>query len=86
VWPIVRGLGNRVALPAHEKAKVIISDLVKILLDELDMRGSLWVRPPSAARNGLALSPMIGFYIQHHAAMVGKNAWTCASIPHQIWY
>ena len=24
-------------LPAHEKAKVIISDLVKILLDELDM-------------------------------------------------
>src|SRR3989454_1229956 len=61
-------------LPAHEKAKVIISDLVKILLDELDMPweslGSTTFRREEMAAG---IEPDDCFYIQHQAEMVGKD-------------
>jgi len=61
-------------LPEHEKAKVVISDLVKILLDELDMPweslGSTTFRREDMAAG---IEPDDCFYIQHHAVMVGKD-------------
>ena len=61
-------------LPAHEKAKVIISDLVKILLDELDMSWeSLGSTTFRRAEMAAGIEPDDCFYIQHHAAMVGKE-------------
>jgi Uma2 family endonuclease len=61
-------------LPEHEKARVVMSDLLKILLDALDMPweslGSTTFR-----REGMAagIEPDDCFYIQHQATMVGKE-------------
>jgi Uma2 family endonuclease len=61
-------------LPEHEKAKVVISDLLKILLDELNMPweslGSTTFRREEMAAG---IEPDDCFYIQHQAAMVGKD-------------
>ena len=61
-------------LPEHEKAKVVIGDLLKILLDELDMPweslGSTTFRREEMAAG---IEPDDCFYIQHQAAMVGKD-------------
>ena len=61
-------------LPEHEKAKVVISDLLKILLDELDM---LWESLGSTTfrREEIAagIEPDDCFYIQPQATMVGKD-------------
>ncbi len=61
-------------LPEHEKAKVVISDLLKVLLDELDMPweslGSTTFRREEMAAG---IEPDDCFYIQHQAAMVGKD-------------
>ena len=61
-------------LPEHEKAKVVISDLLKILLDELDMSweslGATTFRREAMAAG---IEPDDCFYIQHQAAMVGKD-------------
>jgi Uma2 family endonuclease len=63
-----------VPLPEHEKSKVIISDLVKVLLDELDMPweslGSTTFRRKDMAAG---IEPDDCFYIQHQALMVGKD-------------
>ena len=73
-------------LPAHEKAKVIISDLVKILLDELDMPWeSLGSTTFRRAEMAAGIEPDIVFTSSITPLWWGKNAWTCASIPHQIW-
>ena len=61
-------------LPEHEKAKVAISDLLKILLDELDIPweslGSTTFRREEMAAG---IEPDDCFYIQHQAAVVGKD-------------
>ncbi len=61
-------------LPEHEKAKVVISDLIKVLLDELDMPweslGSTTFRREEMAAG---IEPDDCFYIQHQAVMVGKD-------------
>ena len=61
-------------LPEHEKAKVVISDLLKVLLDELDMPweslGSTTFRREEMAAG---IEPDDCFYVQHQAAMVGKD-------------
>ncbi len=61
-------------LPEHEKAKVVISDLLKVLLDELDIPweslGSTTFRRQKMAAG---IEPDDCFYIQHQAAMVGKD-------------
>jgi Uma2 family endonuclease len=61
-------------LPEHEKAKVIIGDLVKVLLDELDLNweslgSSTFKREDMTA----GIEPDDCFYIQNHALMIGRE-------------
>src|SRR3989442_13513367 len=73
-------------LPAHEKPKSSSAISSRFSWTSWICRGSLWVRPPSAAQKWpLALSLMIVFTSSITPLWWGKNAWTCASIPHQIW-
>jgi Uma2 family endonuclease len=63
-----------VPLPEHEKAKVIIGDLVKILLDELDLYweslGSTTFKREDMAAG---VEPDDCFYIQNYRSMIGKD-------------
>jgi Uma2 family endonuclease len=63
-----------VPLPEHEKLKVIISDLVKILLDELDLcwesLGSTTFKREDMAAG---IEPDDCFYIQNYRLMIGKG-------------
>ena len=69
-------------LPEHAKARVVISDLLKVLLDELDMPweslGSTTLRREEMAAS---IEPDDCFYIQHQAAMVGKDRIDLALAP-----
>jgi Uma2 family endonuclease len=64
----------RIPLPKHEKAKVIIGDLVKILLLELEIDyesfGSTTFKREDMAGG---VEPDDSFYIQNHARMIGKE-------------
>ncbi len=61
-------------LPEHEKAKVVISDLIKILLDEYDMSWeSLGSTTFQRADMAAGIEPDDCFYIQHHAVMIGRD-------------
>ncbi len=61
-------------LPEHERGKVIIGDLVKVLLDELDLN---WESLGSTTfkRKDLSagLEPDDCFYIQNYKLMIGKD-------------
>ena len=61
-------------LPKHEKAKVLIGDMVKILLDELDIDnegfGSTTFKREDMA---VGIEPDDCFYISHSAQMIGKD-------------
>lgn len=63
-----------VPLPEHEKAKVIIGDLVKILLDELNLDweplGSTTFKREDMAAG---VEPDDCFYIQNYKLMIGKE-------------
>ncbi|QLE55828.1 Uma2 family endonuclease [Nostoc sp. TCL26-01] len=63
-----------VPLPEHEKTKVIIGDLVKILLDELDLcwepLGSTTFKREDMA---VGVEPDDCFYIQNYKLMIGKD-------------
>jgi Uma2 family endonuclease len=63
-----------VPLPEHEKAKVIIGDFVKILLDELDLYweplGSTTFKREDMAAG---VEPDDCFYIQNYKLMIGKD-------------
>jgi len=63
-----------VPLPEHEKAKVIIGDLVKILLDELDL-GLEPLGSTTFKREDMAagVEPNDCFYIQNYKLMIGKE-------------
>jgi Uma2 family endonuclease len=67
-------LEMRMPLPKHEKAKVIIGDLVKILLEELQIDceafGSTTFKREDMAQG---VEPDDSFYIQNHATMIGKE-------------
>ncbi|MEH2374734.1 Uma2 family endonuclease [Nostoc sp.] len=67
-------LEMRMPLPKHEKAKVIIGDLVKILLEELEIDcetfGSTIFKREDMA---FGVEPDDSFYIQNHAQMIGKE-------------
>ncbi|MEH2307489.1 Uma2 family endonuclease [Nostoc sp.] len=67
-------LEMRMPLPKHEKAKVIIGDLVKILLEELEIDcetfGSTTFKREDMA---FGVEPDDCFYIQNHAQMIGKE-------------
>lgn len=64
----------RMPLPKHEKAKVLIGDMVKILLEELDVDnecfGSSTFKRQDMARG---IEPDDCFYIENSARMIGKN-------------
>ena len=63
-----------VPLPEHEKDKELISDLVKLLLDKLEIDfepfGSTTLKNK---RMQQAVEPDTSFYIQNQAAVIGKN-------------
>jgi Uma2 family endonuclease len=63
-----------VPLPEHEKAKEIIGDMVKILLEERQIAfeplGSTTLKNE---RMNQAVEPDACFYIQNQAAVIGKN-------------
>jgi len=67
-------LEMRMPLPKHEKAKVIIGDLVKIMLEELEIDcetfGSTTFKREDMA---VGVEPDDSFYIQNHAQMIGKD-------------
>jgi Uma2 family endonuclease len=64
----------RMPLPKHEKAKILIGEFVKILLDELgtdwEPYGSTTFKRPEMAAG---VEPDDCFYIQNAARMVGKD-------------
>jgi Uma2 family endonuclease len=64
----------RMPLPEHEKAKVLIGDMVKILLEELDLDnecfGSSTFKRQDMAKG---IEPDDCFYIENFARMIGKN-------------
>lgn len=61
-------------LPEHERAKVIIADLVKALLDEMDLNweslGSTTFKQQDLSAG---IEPDDCFYIQNYQLMIGKN-------------
>ncbi|MEG4961679.1 MULTISPECIES: Uma2 family endonuclease [unclassified Microcoleus] len=63
-----------VPLPEHEKAKEIIGDMVKILLETrqiaFESLGSTTLKNESMSQ---AVEPDTCFYIQNQAAVIGKN-------------
>ena len=77
--------GNRVAysqrtleimapLPEHERAKVIIGDLLKALLDELDLNWeSLGSTTFKREDMNAGIEPDDCFYIQNHRLMIGRD-------------
>ncbi len=64
----------RMPLPEHEKAKVLIGDMVKILLEELDLDnecfGSSTFKRQDMAKG---IEPDDCFYIENSAQMIGKD-------------
>jgi Uma2 family endonuclease len=63
-----------VPLPEHERAKVIIGDLIKILLDELNLNWeSLGSTTFKREDMTAGIEPDDCFYIQNHQSMIGKN-------------
>jgi Uma2 family endonuclease len=75
----------RMPLPEHEVNKEIIGDMVKILLDELEMDrecfGSTTFKRKDMAHG---IEPDNCFYIQNHALMMVKQESTSPSIHHPI--
>jgi len=69
-----RVLEIRMPLPKHEKAKVLIGDMVKILLEELDLDnesfGSSTFKRDDMAKG---IEPDDCFYIAHSSQMIGKD-------------
>ncbi len=69
-----RTLEIRMPLPEHERAKVIIGDLLKILLDELSLNwesfGSTTFKREEMATG---IEPDDCFYRQNYAKMIGKE-------------
>ncbi len=67
-------LEMRMPLPEHEKAKVILGDLVKILLEELGIDcecfGSTTFKRQDMAQG---IEPDDSFYIRNYASMIGKE-------------
>ena len=64
----------RMPSPKHEKAKVLIGDMVKILLDELELDGECF-GSSTFKRQAMAkgIEPDDCFYITHAAEMIGKD-------------
>ena len=72
----------RMPLPEHERAKVLISNLLVILLDELNLE---WESLGSSTFKNIKMSAGIEpddcFYIKNYAAMIGKKRLDLAIDP-----
>jgi Uma2 family endonuclease len=61
-------------LPEHEPTKVVLTDLLKVLLDELDLDwDSLSSTTFKREKSQSGIEPDDCFYIQNHAAMIGRD-------------
>ncbi|MBW4580139.1 MAG: Uma2 family endonuclease [Tildeniella nuda ZEHNDER 1965/U140] len=64
----------RMPLPEHEKAKEIIGDMVKIILEELEIdRECFGSTTFKRQEMGYGIEPDNCFYIENHAQMIGKK-------------
>lgn len=64
----------RMPLPEHERAKVLISNLLVILLEELDLEWeSLGSTTFKSKRMQAGIDPDDCFYIKNYQAMIGKK-------------
>jgi Uma2 family endonuclease len=67
-----RTLEIRMPLPEHEKAKVLIGDMVKILLEELDIDTECFGSTTFKRKDlGVGVEPDQCFYIQNAERMIG---------------
>jgi Uma2 family endonuclease len=72
----------RMPLPEHERAKVLISNLLVILLDELDLEWESLGSSTFKNEKMLAgIEPDDCFYIKNYAAMIGKKRLDLAIDP-----
>lgn len=61
-------------LPKHEIDKELIGDMVKILLEELDIDAECFGSTTFKRKDlGVGVEPDQCFYIQNHAVMIGKR-------------
>jgi Uma2 family endonuclease len=64
----------RMPLPKHEKAKVLIGDIVKILLEELDIDNECFGSTTFKRQDiGQGIEPDQCFYIENAAIIIGKR-------------
>jgi Uma2 family endonuclease len=69
-----RMLEIRMPLPEHELDKELIGDLVKLLIDELDLDCACYGSTTFKRKNlGVGVEPDQCFYIENAAQMVGKR-------------
>lgn len=67
-----RTLEIRMPLPTHEKAKVLIGDMVKIILEELDIDAECFGSTTFKRKDlGVGVEPDDCFYIQNAERMIG---------------
>lgn len=65
----------RMPLPEHEKPKIIIGDLLKILLDELEINWEPFGSTTFKRQDMMAgIEPDDCFYIQNSARMIGRES------------
>jgi Uma2 family endonuclease len=65
----------RMPLPEHEKPKIIIGDLLKILLDELEINWEPFGSTTFKRQDMMAgIEPDDCFYIQNYARMIGRES------------
>jgi Uma2 family endonuclease len=64
----------RMPLPKHEKAKVLVGDMVKILLEELDLDNECFGSSTFKRQDmSKGIEPDDCFYIENSAQMIGKD-------------
>jgi Uma2 family endonuclease len=69
-----RTLELRIPLPEHEIDQELIGDMVKILLEELDVDAECFGSTTFQRKDlGIGVEPDQCFYIQNHAVMIGKR-------------
>lgn len=72
----------RMPLPQHERQKSIISDLIKILLEELQINCECFGSTTFKRQEmNYGIEPDECFYIQNHQAMIGKDRLDLAIDP-----
>ena len=77
-----RTLELRMPLPKHEKAKVLLGNMVTILLEELEIDNECFGSTTFKRKDfGIGIEPDDCFYIQNAARMLGKDDLDLTSDP-----